>query len=97
MYILSMYLTYFINFCYVGFTSTIVACCGGGGVYNYDLNRPCGSPSSNYCDTPSSYVSWDGVHLTEAAYKLIAKGLLQGPYTIPQMNYGLYNKGISDQ
>ncbi|XP_049394056.1 GDSL esterase/lipase At1g28590-like [Solanum stenotomum] len=80
-----------------GFTSTIVACCGGGGPYNYDSKRPCGSPSSNYCDTPSSYVSWDGVHLTEAAYKLIAKGLLQGPYTIPQMNNGLCNKGISDQ
>ncbi|XP_055828099.1 GDSL esterase/lipase At1g28590 [Solanum dulcamara] len=79
-----------------GFTSTIVACCGGGGPYNYDSNTPCGSESSNYCDSPSSYVSWDGVHLTEAAYKLIAKGLLQGPYTIPQMN-GLCNKGISDQ
>lgn len=80
-----------------GFTSTIVACCGGGGPYNYDSKRPCGSPSSNYCDTPSSYVSWDGVHLTEAAYKLIAEGLLQGPYTIPQMNNGLCNKGLSDQ
>ncbi|KAM3394075.1 GDSL esterase/lipase [Capsicum galapagoense] len=86
-----------------GFTSTIVACCGGGGPYNYDLNIKCGSPSSNVCDNPSSYVSWDGVHLTEAAYKLIAKGLLQGPYTIPQMNGicnsfdGLSNKGISDQ
>ncbi|CAN4091965.1 unnamed protein product [Withania somnifera] len=88
-----------------GFTSAIVACCGGGGPYNYDINTKCGSPSSNVCVNPSSYVSWDGVHLTEAAYKLIAKGLLQGPYTIPQMNgicnlfNGLnnINKGILDQ
>ena len=36
------------------------------------------------CDDPSKYVSWDGVHLTEAAYRLIAMGLLQGPYTHPQ-------------
>ncbi|MCD7464971.1 hypothetical protein HAX54_000305 [Datura stramonium] len=70
-----------------GFTNTIVACCGGGeGPYNYDSNTKCGSKSSNVCDNPSSYVSWDGVHLTETAYKLIAKGLLQGPYTIPQIN-----------
>lgn len=79
-----------------GFTSSIVACCGGGGPYNYDSNVKCGSQSSNVCDSPSTYVSWDGVHLTEAAYKLIAKGLLQGPYTTPQMN-GLCNKQISDQ
>ncbi|KAJ8531541.1 hypothetical protein K7X08_026975 [Anisodus acutangulus] len=84
-----------------GFTSSIVACCGAGGPYNFDTNTKCGSPSSNVCENPSSYVSWDGVHLTEAAYKLIAKGLLQGPYTIPQMNGicsfdGSSNKGLSD-
>ncbi|KAK4368380.1 hypothetical protein RND71_012172 [Anisodus tanguticus] len=86
-----------------GFTSTIVACCGGGGPYNFKSNIKCGSPSSNVCENPSSYFSWDGVHLTEAAYKLIAKGLLQGPYTIPHMNGlcnsfdGLSIKELSDQ
>ncbi|CAI9279587.1 unnamed protein product [Lactuca saligna] len=33
-----------------------------------------------------TYVSWDGMHLTEAAYKIISKSLLQGPYTVPQFN-----------
>ncbi|XP_060189628.1 GDSL esterase/lipase At1g28600-like isoform X1 [Lycium barbarum] len=86
-----------------GFTSIIVACCGGGGPYNFDSMTKCGSPSSNVCENPSSYFSWDGVHLTEAAYKLIAEGLLQGPYTIPHMNNGpcsfdgLSNKELSDQ
>ncbi|KAL4019575.1 hypothetical protein IC575_018327 [Cucumis melo] len=36
------------------------------------------------CDDPSKYVSWDGVHLTEAAYRLIANAILQGPYTHPK-------------
>lgn len=61
----------------------------------------CGSPLSNVCNNPSSYVSWDGVHLTEAAYRLIAKGLLQGPYAIPRMNelcsFDGLSKGKSDQ
>ncbi|OIT20067.1 PREDICTED: GDSL esterase/lipase At1g28590-like [Nicotiana attenuata] len=84
-----------------GFTSTIVACCGGGGPYNYDSLTSCGSPPSNVCENPSSYVSWDGIHLTEAAYRLIAKGLLQGPYTIPRINelcsFDGLSKGKSDQ
>lgn len=37
------------------------------------------------CADPSKYVCWDGIHLTEAAYRAIAIGLLQGPYTIPQI------------
>ncbi|XP_022925815.1 GDSL esterase/lipase At1g28590-like [Cucurbita moschata] len=40
---------------------------------------------SSLCDNPSEYVSWDGMHLTEAAYKVIAIALLEGPYTTPQI------------
>ncbi|KAJ0837507.1 putative sinapine esterase [Helianthus annuus] len=36
------------------------------------------------CDEPDKYVSWDGLHLTEAAYKLISKSLFQGQYTMPE-------------
>ncbi|KAI3456178.1 hypothetical protein Pfo_012841 [Paulownia fortunei] len=59
------------------------ACCGGGGPYNVNTRVPCGNPEAICCEDPSLYVSWDGVHLTEAAYKWIARGLLQGPYTNP--------------
>ncbi|KAM1008458.1 hypothetical protein EV2_005058 [Malus domestica] len=31
---------------------------------------------STACKDPSSYVNWDGIHLTDAAYRYIAKGLL---------------------
>ncbi|KAL0442676.1 UNVERIFIED_CONTAM: GDSL esterase/lipase [Sesamum latifolium] len=61
------------------------ACCGGGGPYNVDLTVYCGDPPSNTCDDPSLYVSWDGLHFTEAAYKWIALGLVKGPYTTPPL------------
>ena len=37
---------------------------------------------ANPCDDPSKYISWDGIHLTEAAYKLIARNILKGFPTI---------------
>ncbi|KAL0398500.1 UNVERIFIED_CONTAM: GDSL esterase/lipase [Sesamum radiatum] len=68
-----------------GFTkgSTLRACCGAGGPYNFNESALCGSSPSVCCDNPSSFVSWDGIHYTEAAYRWIAKGLLRGPYTHP--------------
>ncbi|XP_008785390.2 GDSL esterase/lipase At5g45910-like [Phoenix dactylifera] len=62
-----------------------VACCGGDGPYNFSPLALCGQPSSTVCSHPSSYVNWDGFHLTEAAYHFIATGLLEGPYTTPPL------------
>ena len=71
----------------LGFTGgALTACCGGGGPYNVNTSAKCGDPSVSACDDPSKYVSWDGVHLTEAAYRWITNGLLEGPYTIPQIS-----------
>ena len=72
----------------LGFTGgALTACCGGGGPYNFNKSAKCGGdPSVSACDDPSKYVSWDGVHLTEAAYRWITNGLLEGPYTIPQIS-----------
>ncbi|KAL7211669.1 hypothetical protein ACSBR2_014508 [Camellia fascicularis] len=64
----------------------LTACCGAGGPYNFDPSVECGYPASTACDDPSSHVSWDGLHMTEAAYRWIAKGLLPGPYTVPPIN-----------
>ncbi|XP_062095873.1 GDSL esterase/lipase At5g45910-like [Humulus lupulus] len=52
------------------------ACCGGGGSYNYNLSVTCGEDGSTVCEDPSLYVSWDGVHLTEAAYQVMAESLI---------------------
>ncbi|CAA2957402.1 GDSL esterase lipase At1g28590-like [Olea europaea subsp. europaea] len=66
-----------------GFTSVLRACCGGGGPYNFNASAWCSYLSSTDCDDPSKYVSWDGIHFTEAAYRWIAQGLFEGPYTNP--------------
>ncbi|KAL3617052.1 hypothetical protein CASFOL_039446 [Castilleja foliolosa] len=69
-----------------GFGKEILrACCGAGGMYNYNASAHCGKPPTNCCDDPSLSASWDGVHFTEAAYKSIAQGLLEGPFTIPRL------------
>nr|GMD83261.1 GDSL esterase/lipase At1g28590-like [Ipomoea batatas] len=76
-----------------GFYSTISACCGVGGPYNYNNNVGCKVPESSVCEHPSSYVSWDGIHLTEAAYKWIAHGLLKGTYMTPRISDACILKG----
>ncbi|TKY71812.1 GDSL esterase/lipase [Spatholobus suberectus] len=52
-------------------------CCGMGGPYNYNASANCGDLGVIACDDPSKHIGWDGVHLTEAAYRLIAEGLIK--------------------
>lgn len=66
--------------------NALKVCCGGGGPYNYNDTALCGNSVVIACDDPSHYVSWDGYHLTEAAYRWMTKGLLDGPYTIPKFS-----------
>ncbi|WVZ72811.1 hypothetical protein U9M48_021213 [Paspalum notatum var. saurae] len=63
--------------------AALEACCGGQ--YNFDLAALCGMPGVSALDPPSAYVTWDGVgvHLTEAANRLVADGWLTGPYAHP--------------
>ncbi|KAI3818431.1 hypothetical protein L1987_12238 [Smallanthus sonchifolius] len=66
-----------------GFTNgALKACCGGEGRYNVDLSVRCGDASAIVRDEPDTYVSWDGMHLTEAAYRIISKNL----FSTPQFN-----------
>ncbi|KAL5218821.1 hypothetical protein ABZP36_019505 [Zizania latifolia] len=58
--------------------SILRACCGDGGRYNSNSLFSCGFPSSSVCPDPSTYISWDGLHLTEAAYKFVAHHMLRG-------------------
>ncbi|KAK6917664.1 GDSL lipase/esterase [Dillenia turbinata] len=61
------------------------ACCGGGGPYNFNYMARCGHLGSTACADPSTYANWDGIHLTEAAYRQIAQGLLTGGFTSPSL------------
>ncbi|KAF7007299.1 hypothetical protein CFC21_022246 [Triticum aestivum] len=40
-------------------------------------------PSGMPCPEPSRYVSFDGLHMTEAAYRIMARGMLDGPFAVP--------------
>ncbi|KAH0467978.1 hypothetical protein IEQ34_003011 [Dendrobium chrysotoxum] len=68
------------------------ACCGsGGGAYNYNPQVFCGNNkkikgvnvTANACSDPQNYVSWDGIHATDAANKIIANAILNGSYFDP--------------
>ncbi|KAK3024238.1 hypothetical protein RJ639_043614 [Escallonia herrerae] len=68
------------------------ACCGsGGGTYNFDPQAFCGNSkqingqtiTATACNDPHNYVSWDGIHTTEAANKLITAAILNGSYSDP--------------
>ncbi|KAI4976976.1 hypothetical protein ZWY2020_050583 [Hordeum vulgare] len=68
------------------------ACCGyGGGAYNFNPDLYCGTSkivkgnvaSATACGDPQNYVSWDGIHATEAANNIIASAVMSGSYSYP--------------
>ncbi|XP_072997646.1 GDSL esterase/lipase At2g27360-like isoform X1 [Typha latifolia] len=68
---------------YYGFGDTpLMACCGGGGTYNTNFLIRCGDNGSTVCSDLSKFISWDGLHLTEATYSVIAHDILEGPNAI---------------
>ncbi|OAP18549.1 hypothetical protein AXX17_AT1G29050 [Arabidopsis thaliana] len=80
-----------------GFISRpLPACCALGGPFNFTLGRKRGTQVPECCDDPSKYVSWDGVHMTEAAYRLMAEGILKGPYAIPPFDWSCLSSEIKN-
>ncbi|XP_019162133.1 PREDICTED: GDSL esterase/lipase At5g45910-like [Ipomoea nil] len=76
------------------YDGVLAACCGGGGPYNFNNSARCGHVGSKACGNPSAFANWDGIHLTEAAYRLIAKALLiTGPFqfTSPPLTFSPIN------
>ena len=57
----------------VGFdtVSAQKACCGIGGDYAFSIARMYGAPGVPVCSNPNKLISWDGVHLTQEAYKIM--------------------------
>lgn len=69
-----------------GFANPLMACCGHGGPpYNYRDRMTCGQPTATPCPMGSRYISWDGVHFTEDANKIIASKILSGIYSEPRI------------
>ncbi|KAL5198733.1 hypothetical protein ABZP36_002245 [Zizania latifolia] len=63
--------------------AALSACCGGGGPYNGNFTVHCTEPGAVQCPDPSNHLSWDGLHMTEAAYRIMARGILDGPFADP--------------
>lgn len=62
---------------FAGFDEDVLTlCCGGPGRFNYNRHVFCGDPGASECKDPSARLFWDGVHLTEAAYRYVAAGWL---------------------
>ncbi|XP_062029530.1 GDSL esterase/lipase At3g48460 [Rosa rugosa] len=70
-----------------GFKVSFKACCGSGDPYNFNVFAVCGTPSASACSNPSQYINWDGVHLTEAMYKVITDMFVSGKATHPPFSY----------
>ncbi|KAL3624408.1 hypothetical protein CASFOL_031076 [Castilleja foliolosa] len=78
-----------------GLQHGITACCGyGGGNYNFHPKVFCGNTNevdgqkvtATACDDPQNYVSWDGIHLTESANKILANAIISGSNNEPSFN-----------
>ncbi|XP_077218084.1 GDSL esterase/lipase LIP-4-like [Tasmannia lanceolata] len=79
------------NFAKYGFTNPLTACCGyGGPPYNYNINVTCGQTSYQVCGEGLRYVSWDGVHFSEAANSIIASKILSTNYSEPQIKFDYF-------
>ncbi|KAF8050293.1 hypothetical protein N665_2004s0010 [Sinapis alba] len=75
-----------------GMKHGIKACCGYGGLpYNFSQKLFCGttkvignsSATAKACRDPQNYVSWDGIHATEAANRRISTAILDGSISYP--------------
>ncbi|XP_044974606.1 GDSL esterase/lipase At1g28600-like isoform X1 [Hordeum vulgare subsp. vulgare] len=66
-----------------GIEDPLMACCGVEGPYGVSITTKCGHGEYKVCNNPQNYASWDGLHPTETSYRVIADGLLRGPYTQP--------------
>nr|XP_011466196.1 PREDICTED: GDSL esterase/lipase At1g09390 isoform X2 [Fragaria vesca subsp. vesca] len=74
-----------------GFTSPLMACCGNGGPpYNYNMRLTCGYPGSQVCKDTSQFISWDGIHYTEAANTIVASKILSTDYSIPPIPFDFF-------
>ncbi|GJN05347.1 hypothetical protein PR202_ga22968 [Eleusine coracana subsp. coracana] len=76
-----------------GFEEPLMACCGyGGPPYNYDRDVSCLGPGFRVCEDGTKFVSWDGVHYTDAANAVVADKILSGEFSRPKLPFDYFCK-----
>ncbi|KAK4418016.1 GDSL esterase/lipase LIP-4 [Sesamum alatum] len=74
-----------------GFKNPLMACCGyGGAPYNYNPDIKCRDRGCNLCEQELAYISWDGVHYTEAANAIVASRILSTNYSQPRLGFNFF-------
>ncbi|MCL7046658.1 hypothetical protein MKW94_028459 [Papaver nudicaule] len=74
-----------------GFKSPLMACCGhGGSPYNYNASYICGHPKCGVCEEGAKFISWDGIHYTEAANTIVASNILSTTYSTPNVKFDYF-------
>ena len=79
-----------IFFCLVGFLDAADICCG---FHEDEIQVYCGNKQkingteiyAGSCENPSKYISWDGVHYSEAANRWIANHIINGSFSDPPL------------
>uniref|UniRef100_J3M463 Uncharacterized protein n=1 Tax=Oryza brachyantha TaxID=4533 RepID=J3M463_ORYBR len=70
-----------------GIKKPLMTCCGHGGPpYNYDPKISCSVTDDKYmCKLDEKFISWDGVHFTDAANEIVASKVISGEFSIPRI------------
>ncbi|CAK9220931.1 unnamed protein product [Sphagnum troendelagicum] len=80
------------NSTHYGILHPLSACCGHGGVYNYNKVVTCGHmgtvegmvvAANSSCTNPTAYGSWDGIHPSQAVNRVVATAFLNGRHIEP--------------
>ncbi|MCD7458442.1 hypothetical protein HAX54_038280 [Datura stramonium] len=81
------YLTIKMNLKKYQFEEAFKPCCGAaGGPLNFNLHSLCGSPGTVKCNDPSKFISWDGIHLTEAMNRKVTDLFLNQGFCQPSFS-----------
>ncbi|KAG9141207.1 hypothetical protein Leryth_001691 [Lithospermum erythrorhizon] len=73
----------------IGYGDPMMFCCGSYYGYHIDCGKRAvvnGTVYGNPCRDPSKFISWDGIHYSERANRMVAAAILNGTLTDPPVS-----------